>query len=167
MEIFFGIFALLIALVLWIIFVPIYLQIDTRRGLYELKQTGTVQVSYSPGEKPSFKMKVLGFMIPSSAKPKAKKPKKKKNKPFFKRSFQTWIFLIKGIIKSFRIKKLIGTADLDNLVLHAQFFAISPTINHGPVMLTSNLNNQYFLNLLIEGKLHKMLYTFVLFLIKK
>lgn len=169
MEIFLGILALLFALVLWIVFVPVYLRIDTRRDIFELKQAGTVQLSILPGEKTAIKVKVFGLKVPSSAKPKAKKPKpqKERKKPFFKRSFQTWIFLIKGIFRSFRIKALVGTADLDDFVLHAQFFALSPLINHGPVMLTSNLNNQYFLHLLIEGKLHRVLYTFILFLIKK
>ncbi|WP_143961371.1 hypothetical protein [Litoribacter populi] len=161
------IFGLIVGLLIWIIFVPVYLKIDTRNNLYLISQSGTFLFSFSPVQKPHFRVEVFGFMMPDSKKPKKKPSRKPKRKPYFKKSIQTWIFLIKGILKSFKIQKLVGTADLDDVVLHSQLFAIYPLINQGPVQLTSNLNNTYYLNLLIEGRLDKMLYTFIIFLIKK
>ena len=40
-------------------------------------------------------------------------------------------------------------------------------LNQGTVQVTSNLDNNYYLNLIIEGRLDKRLYTFIIFLTKK
>lgn len=167
MEFFGWILLLIIGLIIWIIFVPVYLKIDTHKNLYFISQAGTFHLSFTPGEKPNFKGRVFGILVPESYKSKRKAYRKKKRKPIIKRSIQSWIFLIKGLLKSFRVKRLVGTVDLDDVVLHSQFYAISPFINQGPVQLTSNLNNNYYLDLIIEGRLNKMLYTFIVFLTKK
>lgn len=164
MEVIGWILFLIIGLILWIIFTPVFLIIDTRKNRYELYQVGTFHLSFDPGELPLFKVRIFGILIPPS-RPSEKSNGKKR--PFLKRSIQAWIFLIKGLLKSLKIKRLVGTIDWDDFVLHSQFYAISPFINQGTVQVTSNLDNNYYLNLIIEGKLNKMLYTFIIFLTKK
>lgn len=167
MDVFIWILLLIMGLIIWIIFVPVYLIIDTEKKLYIISQVGTFHLSFSPVQKPHFRVKVFGIRIPDSKKSPKITDRKKNRKPFIKRSIQSWIFLIKGLLKSFRVIRLVGTVDLDDVVLHSQFFAISPFINQGPVQLTSNLNNSYFLDLVIEGRLNKMLFTFIVFITKK
>ncbi|ERM84684.1 hypothetical protein P872_23530 [Rhodonellum psychrophilum GCM71 = DSM 17998] len=167
MEVFGWVLLLILGLISWIIFVPIYLKIDTQKELYIISQMGTFHLSFTPGERPNFKVSVFGVLIPESKKYPKKPDIKKKRKPFLKRSMQSWLFLIKGLLKSFRIKRLVGTFDLDDVLLHSQLYAIYPFINRGPVQLISNLNNNYFLDLIIEGRLNKMLFTFLVFLTKK
>ena len=167
MEVLIWILLLIMGLIIWIIFVPVYLIIDTQKKLYIISQVGTFHLSFSPVQKPHFRVKLFGIMIPESKKSPKIIDRKKNGKTFIKRSIQSWIFLIKGVLKSFKVKRLVGTVDLDDVVLHSQFFAIYPFINQGPVQLTSNLNNNYFLDLVIEGRLNKMLYTFIIFLTKK
>ena len=167
MEIFGWILLLVLVLFFWIIFVPFYLKIDTQKNLYQLTQAGIFHFSYMPGERPSFKLRVFGMLVPELKTQKSISDKNKKRKPFVKRSFRTWVFLVKGLFKSFKIIRLVGTADLDDFVLHSQLYALYPFINQGPVQLTSNIDNCYFLALTIEGRLNKMLYTFILFLTKK
>lgn len=164
MEVIGSVLLLIIGLMIWTIFMPVYLNIDTRKNLYMLSQVGTFHLSFYPGEKPLFKVKVFGILIPQS---KTSKKSNEKRKPFLKRSIHAWIFLIKGMFKSFKIKRLVGTVDLDDVVLHSQFYAMAPFINQGNIQVTSNLDNNYYLNLIIEGRLNKMLYTFMLFLTKK
>ncbi|WP_158858863.1 hypothetical protein [Lunatibacter salilacus] len=167
MEIIGGILLLILGLIIWIIFKPIYLIVDTQNNKYTFSQVGTFHLSYSPVQRPRFKVKFFGITIPNSEKSEKKPVRKKNRKPFIKRSLSSWIFLIKGLLKSFRVKKLVGTADLDDVVLNSQLFAIYPFVNQGPVQLTTNFNNTYFLDLIIEARLNKMLYTFIIFLTKK
>jgi len=161
------IFVLIMVLVIWIIFVPVYLRIDTQNNIYLISQYGTFHLSFFPLQKPHMRMEVFGIRLPDSNRLKKDSESKAKKKPFIKRSFQSWSYLIRGLINSFRIIKLRGTADLDDVVLHSQFYAIYPFINRGPVQLTSNLNDIYYLDLIIEARLNKMLYTFIIFLTKK
>jgi len=158
---------LVIGLILWIIFVPFYLKIDTDHDLYTVSQFGTFLLIFTPVQEPHFSVKVFGISVSEQGKSVKKEPGKKKRKPFIKRSIQSWIYLIRGLLKSFRIKKLVGTIDLDDMVLHSQIYAIYPIINQGAVQLTTNLNNIYSLDMIIEGRLNKMLYTFITFLTKK
>jgi len=161
------ILVMILMLVIWIIFVPVYLKIDTQNNIYLISQAGTFRLSYFPFRKPYICVKVFGIELPDATK-NGKEPERiSKRKTFVKRSLPSWSFLIKGLINSFRIIKLKGTADLDDVVLHSQLYAIYPFINRGPVELTSNLNNLYYLDLIIEGRLYRILYTFIVFLTKK
>lgn len=169
MEIIIGLVIMFFALVLWIVFVPIHLRVDTSTNLYELNQKGTICMSLHPGEKRLLKIWVLGFPITASGKPKSEKKKeeRKRSKPFLKRSFSTWLFLLKGMIKSIRIKRLICAVDFNDFVLNSQLSSILFLFNRGPVCITINFNRYYYFNLEMEGKLHKLIWAFILFLTKK
>ena len=97
------ILVLIIGLIIWIIFVPVYIKIDTQNNLFLISQRGTFHLSFTPVQKPHIKVKVLGILVPDSNKPKSKKEKKKKSKPLIKRSIRSWLFLIKALLKSFRV----------------------------------------------------------------
>jgi hypothetical protein len=161
------IFVLILVLVIWIIFVPIYLKINTQNNIYLISQRGTFRLSFFPFQKPYLSVEVFGIELPDAIMSKKEPDRISKRKPFVRRSLPSWLFLIKGLINSFRIIKLSGTADLDDVVLHSQLYAFYPFINNGPIHLTSNLNNYYNLELIIEARLSKMLYTFIIFLTKK
>lgn len=167
MEFIGWILILILVLIIWIIFQPVYLIVDTKKNKYTFSQVGTFHLSYFPLQKPRFKVKFFGITIPNSDKSDKKPMKKRNRKPFIKRSLSSWIFLLKGLLKSFRVKKLVGTADLDDVVLNSQLFAIYPIVNQGPIQLTTNFDNIYFLDLIIEARLNKMLYIFIIFLTKK
>jgi hypothetical protein len=128
MEVLIGILFLIFGLMIWTIFTPVYLNIDTRKNLYKLSQTGTFHLSFCPGERPLLKMKVFGILIPQS---RTSKKTKDKRRPFIKKTIQAWIFLIKGLVKSLKLKRLAGTVDLDDFVLHSQFCAIAPLFKQG------------------------------------
>jgi len=161
------ILVMVLALLNWIIFVPVYLKIDTKNNIYLISQAGSFRLSFFPFQKPHMSVMVFGIELPNTIKNKKEPDRTSKRKTLIKRSLPSWLFLIEGFINSFRIIKLKGTADLDDVVLHSQYYAIYPFINRGPVELTSNLNNVYFLDLIIKGRLYKMLYTFIIFLTKK
>lgn len=173
MIILYAILFIVIALTGWIVFVPVYLRINTDINRYELSQTGTINMALHPGETPFVTMRVLGIRIPvSSSKTSRKKketvkPKRKKARSVIKRSPQTWLYLIKGVLRSIRLKHLVCTVDFMDVVLNAELIPAMFLISRGPVQVSTNFTRQYYLNLEVRGKINSMLWTFIRFLTKK
>ena len=163
---------LVLSLLLWVIFVPVYLRINTALDLYEISQEGTMQVSLQPGATPPWNMRIFGFRVPFNESEKqpaktAEKAPAKKKKAKFKRSPAAWKYMLKGAFRSITLKRFICTVDLDNVVLSAQLVPLLMLLNQWPVNISTNLNREYHLDLEIKAQLNKLIWTFIRFLTKK
>lgn len=160
--------AILLALILWVVFVPVYMNVDTDKKKYVIRQTGTLNMSFHPGQQPLFEIRAFGINIPITKKiaqeeEKPEKPKKK-NKT---RSFKTWIFLVKGMAGCFNLNRLVCTFDTNDVVLNAQLVPIIQLLSHRGVHFSMNFNNRNYLSLEVEGHINKMIWVFIRFLFKQ
>ncbi|WP_040497098.1 hypothetical protein [Fulvivirga imtechensis] len=163
---------LILGLLLWVVFVPVYVRIDTAIDQYELSQAGTIRMLLHPGETPWWSVRVFGFLVPykrsESEKTEPEKsipPKKKKSK--FKRSAAAWKYMIRGIFRNITLKRFTCTVDVNNVVLNAQLVPVLMLVNRGPVSITTNLCGQYYLHMEVKAQLNKLIWTFIRFLTKK
>jgi hypothetical protein len=169
MIVIFLLLVLLLLLILWIVFIPVYLRINTDLNQYELSQAGTVKCSFHPGETPAIRMSLFGFRIDMTKKQTSNEQVlvRKKKKSSFKRSPAAWIDLQRGILKSFRLKKFICRVDLDDVVMDAKLVPVLVLLNRGVVSVSTNFVDRNFLCLEIEGRINKVLWTTFLFFTKK
>ena len=160
---------IILALLLWVIFTPVYVKVDTTMGLYEVSQTGTIRMSLHPGEDTLLNMRVFGLQVRIKASEKSKKKTKEqvKKKSRFKRSASAWRYMIGGVFRSITLQRLACSVDLDNVVLNAQLVPVLMLVNRGPVNINTNFNGQYYLQLRVKARLNRLLWTFIRFLTKK
>lgn len=160
---------IILALLLWVIFTPVYVRVDTTIDLYEVSQAGTIRMSLHPGEDTLFSMRVFGLQVPvkASEKPKKKPGERPKKKSRFKRSASAWRYMIGGVLRSFTLQRLACSIDPDNVVLNAQLVPVLMLVNRGPVSINTNFNGQYYLQLRVKARLNRLLWTFIRFLTKK
>lgn len=165
---------LLLALILWIIFVPVYLRVDTALNEYVVTQRGTVLFSLHPGEPKFVRIRICGLPVPLSSGKKPQQKKQKELKPPEKKKKRTprkppeaWWFLVKGIFRSLKISKLHVTVDFDDVVLEAQLIPLMMAINRGVVQVNTNRSGHHRLNLHIEGRINRLLWALFRFWIKK
>jgi hypothetical protein len=164
-----GLLSFISVLIVWMLFVPVHLWINTDLNRYEFSQPGILTISLQPGKIPFYKIKILGLKIQTSdhAKVSTAKPNEKKGRAGIKRSFKTWMFLFKGVLNSFRVKRFILNIDVGDVVLNAQLIPILLLMSRGPVSMNTNFNGRNYLDLEVEGRLNKVLWTFIRFLTKK
>lgn len=170
MTAFFILILLPLLLVLWIVFTPVYLSINTDLEQYEIRQAGTLRISFHPWHSPAIRLRVFGFTINMTKKEKRTRPepaKGRKEKWAVKRSASAWLSLQRGIFKSFRLRKLVCTVDLDDVVATAKMVPVVMLLNRGVVSFSTNFMNRNFLCLEIQGRVYKILWTTIRFFTKK
>ena len=64
------------------------------------------------------------------------------------------------------MKRLIVKVDLDDVVWSARLTPVLLFINRGPVEVSTNLNNLYFLNLEANVRVYRVLWTMLVFFIR-
>lgn len=174
MVIVFILLAVTIALVLWIVLVPLQLIVNTDLGQYQISQSGTVKIAFHPLQQPVMRMWIFGFRIDTVRKEKTGKEKtvrlgadRQKKKAAIKRSLSSWLYLFQGICNSFRLKKFVCTIDLDDPVMNARLIPFILLLNRGVVSLNTNFVNRNFLYLKIDVSVSRILWTTFRFYTKK
>jgi hypothetical protein len=155
---------------LWIIFVPVNIRVDTKQDLYEVSQPGTLSVSFHPHESSAVRIRVLGYALDPRSRQKRKGVDKKLPKPNSSRrmrSFSAWKHLFRGVIKSFRCRRFNCRVDFEDVVLNAQLSPIAYYASRGSVMLDINFRKEYHLDVWIQVRVYRMLWTFVRFSLTK
>ncbi len=160
-------FAMLLLLVLWVLFVPVYLKVNTECNLYSISQLGTVLFTVQPGEDPFIKMKLFGWRIRPGKNAKSHGTRTETTKHKTKKSKEAWVVLFRGMINSLRCKKCNISMDTGDVVLNAQLLPLMVFVNQEHVRLKINFHNENFIELNIEAKLGKMLGTYIRFLTLK
>ena len=164
-------FLLFLLLLIWIVFTPIVVEINSDSARYEVRQRGILFMRFNP-HKVKWELRLLGINIPlrktEEKKPKTQKlERSEKKKKGFHRSANTWRFLIQRGLMSLRLRKLWIDIDTDDVVLNAQLVPLVYFLSRGPVKLSTNYNGRVSLQLLLEGQLNKLIWVFMRFLTKK
>lgn len=159
----------LAALLLWILFIPIYVRVNTDRGQYEISQAGTVSIFFHPWQRPFVTMRIFGFRINLLKEDhkrqavKERKPEKRKTK----RSLAAWLYLQRGIRRSITLKEFICRVDLDDVVMTAQLAPLLVLMNRGVVSVSTNFADINLLSMEIECRPNKLVWTLIRFFTKK
>jgi hypothetical protein len=161
-------FALLIILILWIVFVPVYLKINTNLDRYYVGQYGTVSISFHPGADSPLRLSIFGLDVKSTKGKATKKAlvEKRKRRPI-RKSPEAWLYLFNGVFNGFKLKRLVCAMDFDDVVLNAQLIPVALFMSRGSVHVNVNFHQEYFLDLLVQVRPNKILWTFIRFLTKK
>lgn len=153
-------------LALWVIFVPIYLRIDTRLNQYQISQQGTIKFSFHPYEHAAFRFRIFGVTLKqqrlTEEEEKPAKPKRG-DQPPKKRSLQAWSYLFQGMYKSLRLCRLNCTMDFDDPVFNACMIPLVRMADRGGINASINFQHHYYLDLLVQIRLNKILWTFIRF----
>lgn len=163
-------FVLLISSVLWILFVPVELNVDTKQALYEMRQLGTMKVSFRPGEEQFVSLSVLGIPIrlPNKEEKGVRNiDARPKTRSHVRKSISAWRYLFKGIIKSVRCRRVIIDVDLDDVVLGAQLFPLVNFFNGEKIQMHVNFQKRYYLNLWIQVHINQICWTLIRFFLTK
>jgi hypothetical protein len=164
--------ATIVIFLLWLLIIPVYLIVDTSADRYEIFQFGIFKLTWQPAGKFLFRLRILGIPVSmktggrSSPGPSEFVKKKRKGKTASK-SFDTWLYLVRGIIKSFRVKRLHCSVDTDDVVLNAQLYPVVLLMNQGRVSMNVNFNSQNYLDLAVVLKVYRVCWTLIRFFIKK
>ena len=94
---------LVLGILLWVVFVPVTVVIDTDLSKYEIAQWGTIRVSFHPDRVRKISITVLGFTVQPRRNEAAKrtekleKRKSKKGSSRSSKSLSAWWYLVRGI----------------------------------------------------------------------
>ena len=160
---------ILIGLILWIVFMPVHLKVNTDLSQYEVSQTGTLRIVFHPWQRPAVSMWIFGFRINTDRNEKMKDriARYEKKKRTIKRSPSAWLYLLQGIYHSFRLKTFVCAVDLDDVVMNAKLVPVVLLLNRGMVSLSTNFTNRNFIYLNLQLKVNKLLWTTFRFYTKK
>jgi hypothetical protein len=169
----FAITGLLVFVILWIVFAPVSLRINTDLHKYEIVQPGTIRLAFDPAKRRVTSVDVLGIRVrkrqKKMASPASDKESRAKERSAWRlrRSTSTWLYLMRGVYQSFRIRHFIVTLDLDDVVLNAKLIPVVLLLNRGPFHVSTNLNNRYLLNTEIQLRVYRVLWCTLVFFLKK
>ena len=164
------ILTLILTIFFWMAFAPLNIIVDTVQNRYHVGQAGTVTLSWHPNERPYFKIHVFGLNVnphPKQRSAKSSAKPTKKGRAQTRKSLNAWIYLFNGILKSFNVRRFEGTVDFDDVVLNAQLYPLFYFANGGATRISINFRGEYYLNIFIQGRIYRMLWTALRFYLTK
>lgn len=154
---------ILITPILWLLFAPMVLKIDTQQQLYYVRWVGigscrvkvmqddlvlTLQLLFWKKE-----MDPIEVLVQQQKAQSSKKKKKKRSS----RSIKKWKRLGLRLMKSFTVKQFRLRLDTDDYVLNSYLFPVSRFLNFGPHQVSINYLGESSLQLQIENRLIRLL----------
>lgn len=162
-------FVAMVVLFSWIIFMPVNIRINTASHRFQVSQAGTWGISFHPNADRPVVARVFGIKIDfRKAKPAGNGKTARKVGKKIRKSPEAWLFLFRGLLKSFHCKRFVCSLDLDDVVLNAQLVPVLYFLSHGPVHLSTNFRKEYFLDVFIQVRISQIFWPLLsFFLIKK
>jgi hypothetical protein len=159
----------ILLIICWLLFMPIVVNVNTDRAVYEVYQRGTVRFWLTSEFQP--RIQVLGISVPiqSTKKRDTKKSGHKPRKPSSKRQPISWLkvrALSNRILKSITIRWFQLDMDTDDVVLNAKLVPVFAWLSRGPVQLTTNFQGRVFAVLRAEVKVYSIGWALLLFFTK-
>jgi len=160
------IITLLGLLLVWILFGPVILSIDTNYGIYKLSLPGVISVRFDPGST-KYPVRAWLFFIPIRINPFSiqgkKTAKQQTNKPAKRKSsFKHGRKFAQRMLKVIRIKKLELDLDTDDFLLNAWLIpAFAAVNNNNNINLQVNFEGLLFLKLDIRTRIGTILWLFI------
>jgi hypothetical protein len=155
-----------IALVLWILFTPVMIVVDSIEGQLEIARRATFIFRWGFKQPPELRMFGIKAPLLTSDQRRTKKPSAGRSKSINK-SLGSWLFLLRGCLKSISIRKLIMNVDTGDVVLNAQMVPAMFFLSNDRITLSINFAGRVYMYTMIELRLNRLLWTWVLFLTKK
>lgn len=150
----YSILILIILFVLYLLWIPIRISIDTNQNLYQFQLKGLVKVMFVPDAIEVLKVNIKMFFMNFQFYPiRSKgKQKKEKRKPVTKR--KTWIKPKTGfgILRSFKIKEFKLELDSGDFITNAKLFSIYAIVNADYRNIQINFQNRNSLFLILENR---------------
>ncbi|NRB51843.1 MAG: hypothetical protein HRU41_29495 [Saprospiraceae bacterium] len=158
---------LIVAPILWILFTPIVLQIDTLRGLYWVHWRGIASLQFNiQDDEPILSLRVWFWKkdfrpLDSLSKPRKQSAEKrtKKRKP---RRKINWRRLGLRLIRSFIVRQFDLKIDTDDYILNSYLYPVFHLLNSKHLQLGINYQGESSLQLHIENRLIRLLKAILL-----
>ena len=159
---------ILLLLILWLLFSPIELKLDTRSHTYFLhwKSIGQARLKMVPDDL-IIQLRILFWkkdFHPLEYKPKKKekKTKKAKKKKPGKMNFSKWKRKGVRLFKSFTIKSFRLNLDTDNYLYNSYLYPVFYFLNKGKKQWNINYQGEFEFVLIVQNRLYKMLIAMLL-----
>jgi len=151
---------------LWILFAPVIIRVDSDNQRYSLSLPGIFKALVVPDDE-LFYIRIWVLFIPFKVYPfgrtiqkregKAKK-KKKKRKRNFPKLMRVRLMALKELAGSFRLKKMRLNLDTDDFILNSQLVPVFTTINNQDVNLTVNYEGDISLFMVLKNRIASLLW---------
>ena len=151
---------------LWILFAPLIIRIDSDNQKYSLSLPGIFKALLVPHDE-LFYIRIWILFIPFKIDPigrtrqkgeaKFKKKKKKRNKNFSK-LMRVRLMALKELVGSFRLKKMNLNLDTDDFILNSHLVPVFTTINNQDVNLTVNYEGDISLFMVLKNRIASLLW---------
>lgn len=160
------ILSLIVALMLWLLFGPVILFLNTEANRYHLTIPGIVKLALVPTDE-IFHIRGWIFFIPFNYHPfrggkkkrkeKTDKPEKKKTKPRFSGNLNMMI----DAVRSVRIRKLFLDLDTDDFILNAWLVPVFSYVNTENIRMRVNFEGNSSLLLDLRLRLGTLLWILI------
>ncbi len=157
---------IIMLLVLWVLLVPVNFEINTDRGVFQIRQSGTITVSWHPYEKKPVRLRIFGVPVDVKRTKKRRSRETKiptKARPQKVKSWLAWRRLFQRIRGSIRCRRFICRFDFGDVIMNAQVAPLAYYLSRGPVVLQVNFEKRYLLDLWIQIRMHMVLLAFIRF----
>lgn len=159
---------ILLLFLCWLLFAPIFLNINTIEKEYNAGLKGILSLSLKPDEEQIFFIRIsIVFytfnFYPFEAKEKkskgaskVKKPKKKKKRPRFK---TIWLIIniVWKVVGSFRLKKLYANIDTDDVMVNAGLIPVFANLHRNNINLNVNYSGDIAMIISIQNNIFRIL----------
>lgn len=151
----------------WVLFVPLVVDLDSDRATCEVRHPGTLRFRLTKELKPQ--LSLFGIPIPLSTKGETSNSAKEKKGKTKTPSVSPTQFpaFIRRIVDSITIRRLAIDIDMDDVVLNAKLIPLFYTLSHGPVHLQTNFRGRVYGSLLGNVRLYKIAWAFIMLFTKK
>ena len=163
----FIVISVLIVFLLWILFGPLIIRIDSENHTYSLSLPGIFKASAVPDDD-LFYVRARIFFIPVKIKPfnrtvKESKPVKRKQRDLTK-SFQAGMMALKELVQSFSMKALRLNIDTDDFTLNSQLVPVFSVINTSRTRMTVNYQGDTSIYLILKNRMASLIWIGIKFL---
>lgn len=153
-----AVLSVLLAVMIWLLFTPIIICIDTHANAYYFKMKGVCKISLNTGKTPivmdiETPIRKISF-TPFEKKKSGKKTRRKTTK---RKSSQAIFKFIVGLIKSFELIKMNLNLDTDDYIRNAQLIPVFLFLNGKNRTFSINFDGNTNFQMTLKNRLIKML----------
>ena len=154
----------ILLIIVYLLFVPIVLFIDTEQNIYylQLKGLATASIQADELEIIKIKLKLLFFnFYVFPLKPKTTSPKVQKNKTIKKKSKKKEFKKVLKVIKTFNVKQFKIDIDTGDCIFNAKLYPLLAMLNYKYGGFHVNFQNKNVLLLVIENRPIRIIKSFI------
>ena len=157
---------LFFTLIMWILFTPVVMVLDTDTARVEIQQTGTFSWHLTLGGPPVVRIFGINIRLKEAPRKNSSRRTSTKGRPISK-SLNSWLFLIQRLLRAFHIRKFVADIDTGDVTLNAQLVPVAILISDDRLSLSTNFMGRNYLRAEVQVRLNRILWSFILFLTKK